>query len=224
MRWSRGCKDGNKFFSAKKNAEVAQTFRADFHFSERNTGYLCRMAKLQFESDRIVVADSRDSLEITISGKIPKSQFTLLSAWLLAWTLAGLFVLSQLFSMQGEQQVYMLVWLAFWAYFEYRVASVWLWRKYGREVLKIQGEQTELRFEVAYGGRAYALQTSEIRNLRNLEKEKGGFVKSFYSSFWTLGGEAIGFYAKGKLYTMGRQISVSDADTLIRLMQKHLPS
>lgn len=182
------------------------------------------MAKHNFESERIQVSDTRESLEITISGSIPRMQFTLLSAWLLAWTLAGGFVVSQLFTIQGDQQIYMIVWLAFWAYFEYRVASVWLWRKYGREVFRVQGEKTELRFEVAYGGRAYELKTSEIRNLRNLEKEKGGFVKSFYSSFWTLGGEAIGFYANGKLYTMGRQISSPDADALIRIMNKYLPS
>lgn len=199
------------------------------HFSHQRiflkyTGYLCGMAKHNFESERIQVSDTRESLEIIISGRIPRMQFTLLSAWLLAWTLAGVFVVSQLFNIQGDQQIYMIVWLAFWAYFEYRVATVWLWRKYGREVFRVLPEQTELRFEVAYGGRAYALKTAEIRNLRNLEKEKGGFVKSFYSSFWTIGGEAIGFYAKGKLYTMGRQISSNDADALIRIMKKHLPS
>ena len=46
------------------------------------------MAKHNFESERIQVSDTRESLEITISGSIPRMQFTLLSAWLLAWTLA----------------------------------------------------------------------------------------------------------------------------------------
>ncbi len=185
--------------------------------------YLRGMQKTTFDSDRIEVTQSKDRFEIRIGAKIPASQFAMLSAWLVAWTVAGIYVLSQVFTMQGDSQIFMVVWLAFWAYFEYRIGSAWLWRKYGREVFRIVGNEIELRFEVAYGGRGEAFKRDDIKGFHNLEKDKSTFVKSFYSSFWVIGGESIGFFHKGKIKSFGRQISASDADKLIALIKKQLP-
>ena len=65
---------------------------------------------------------------------------------------------------------------------------------------------------------------TEPKELRshNLDKDKSAFVKSFYASFWVIGGETIGFFHKGRIKTFGRQISSNDADTLIALTKKHL--
>lgn len=180
------------------------------------------MQQAKFESDRISVASSKELLEITISGKIPSGQLTMLTAWLLAWTIAGFYVISQVFSFSGDQLIYLLVWLGFWAYFEYRIGTAWLWRKFGKEVFRIEGDETQLRFEVSYGGRATAFKTEDLRNFKNLENDKGKFVKSFFSSYWVVGGETIGFYHKGKLHTFGRQITSGDADKLISLIQKRI--
>lgn len=180
------------------------------------------MQAAKFESDRIQVSNSKDLLEISISGKIPSSQFNMLTAWLIAWTIAGFYVISQAFTFSGDQLIYMLVWLGFWAYFEYRIGTAWLWRKFGKEVFRVQDNEVQLRFEVSYGGRANAFKAEEVRNFKNLEKDKGQFVKSFFSSFWVVGGETIGFYHKGKLHTFGRQISANDADKIIALIQKRI--
>jgi len=186
------------------------------------TLYLRGMQKNTFESDRIEVNQSKERFEILIASKIPRSQFAMLSAWLVAWTIAGVYVLSQVFSMQSDSQIFMIVWLAFWAYFEYRIGSAWLWRKYGREVFRIEGDEVQLRFEVAYGGRAEAFSRADITGFHNLDKDKSAFVKSFYASFWVVGGETIGFFYKGRIKTFGRQISSNDADKLIALIKKHL--
>ncbi|MFM2286026.1 MAG: hypothetical protein RLZZ543_1523 [Bacteroidota bacterium] len=174
------------------------------------------MKKTAFESDRIALTETPDELEIVISGKVPKNQFLLLSAWLIAWTIAGIYVLTQVFQPQPQNTLlFMIVWLAFWAYFEFKATSTWLWRKYGREVLRMKADSTELRFEVAYGGKGFAFKTADIRNVSSLEAQKGLFVKNYYSSFWVVGGETIGFYHQGKLHMMGRQIPEKDAALLM---------
>ncbi|HOY49188.1 MAG TPA: hypothetical protein PL185_00920 [Flavobacteriales bacterium] len=181
------------------------------------------MKQQLFESDRISIKESPDELEIIISGNVPKNQFVMLSAWLIAWTFAGGYVISQLFTnLPDNTRIFMFVWLVFWFYFEYKVGSAWLWRKYGREVLRMRADKTELRFEVAYGGRASEFNTSEIRNLSNMEQQKGVFVKNYYSSFWVVGGETIGFYYQGKLYLLGRQISQKDTDLLMQKIGNRL--
>lgn len=182
-----------------------------------------------FESDRISLNQTSDELTIEISGKIEPDKFVMLSAWLIAWTLSGAYVLTQLFTeMPSDQRIFMFAWMGFWIYFEYRVASAWLWRKYGKEVIQFGKDTTQLMFKVAYGGRAYQLQTSQLSAMRNLESEKGNFVKNYFNSFWVIGGETVGFMHKQRLYTFGRQLSEADANRLVNSinlwLQKHVPS
>ena len=181
------------------------------------------MKTTSFESDRIALKETPDELEIIISGKVPQNQLVLLSAWGIAWTIAGIYVFTQVFLQQDQNTLlFMIVWLGFWAYFEFKVVSAWLWRKYGREVLRMKADSTELRFEVAYGGKGDALKTADIRNVTSLEAQKGLFIKNHYSSFWVVGGETIGFYHQGKLYMMGRQIPEKDAALLIQKIEHRL--
>lgn len=176
-----------------------------------------------FESDRIQLNDSPEQLEIIIQGKIPKNQFLLLSFWLLAWSFAGVYVITQLFSeLPSETKIFMGIWLMFWIYFEIKIGSAWLWRKYGREVLRIKKDKTQLRFEVAYGGRASEFDTIEISKLELTEATKGVFVKNYFSSFWVVGGEAISFMYQGKQYMFGRQIPMNDAALLFRKIEAKL--
>ena len=181
------------------------------------------MKKTALESDRILVKESPEEFEITISGKIPQNQFVVLSVWLVLWTIAGLYVLTQLFAPQpNEVRIFIFVWLIFWVYFEYKVATAWLWRKYGREIFRIQKDNTELRFELAKGGKSNEFRTSEIEKISNLEPQKGLFIKNYFSSYWVVGGETIAIQYQGKLYLFGRQISQQDADLLIRKIKNRL--
>lgn len=173
-----------------------------------------------FISERISVNDDTEGLEVVISGKIPQNQFIMLSAWVLAWSISGIYVLIQLFGdLPQETKSFMMVWLAFWFYFEYKIGSAWLWRKYGREVIKIGKEKTQLRFEVAYGGKGFEFDTDSLRDFHLLESKKGVFIKNYFESFWVVGGESIGFYVSGKLKMFGRQLPEKDAEKLMRLIQ-----
>ena len=65
----------------------------------------------------------------------------LLFSWLLVWTLCGILVFSQFFSnLSREEKLLMAVWMAFWAYFEYKISKVYVWRKNGSEKISITAE------------------------------------------------------------------------------------
>jgi len=86
----------------------------------------------QFDSERIQINPNGEDTEIIISGKIPQNQFVMLSAWVVAWSVSGIYVLIQLFGdLPQETKTFMMVWLAFWFYFEYKIGSACLWRKHG---------------------------------------------------------------------------------------------
>jgi hypothetical protein len=176
-----------------------------------------------FESNRIILKDTPEELEITISGAIPKKQFFALSIWLLLWSFAGGYVITQMFTnLPNETKLFMGVWLIFWVYFEYKIGSAWLWRRYGREVFLLKKDKSQLRFEVAYGGRASEFNTIEINKVELTEATKGIFVKNYFSSFWVVGGEAIGFMYNGKQYLFGRQIPEKDASFLQKKIDARL--
>ena len=181
------------------------------------------MKKMAFESDRIVVKDNQDELEISISGRIPQNQFVILSIWLLLWTIAGIYVATQIFTPQpNEIRIFIFVWLIFWIYFEYKVATAWLWRKFGKEIFRINKDKAELRFELASRAKSQEFNSNEITKITNLEPQKGLFIKNYFSSYWVVGGETIALEYQGKLYLFGRQISQNDADILIRKVKSRL--
>jgi hypothetical protein len=175
-------------------------------------------------SSRVHVKDEPELLQIIISGRIPSWQFTLLSGWLLAWTVAGIFVLIELFSKNSpaEQRTFMMVWLAFWAWFEYRILSAWLWRRSGREVVSFGKETSTVLFEVNGRGMERKHETARIHQLMSLEAKKGLFSKNFYSSFWVVGGETIGYKCNGAEIAFGRQLSDTEATALIKIIRHKL--
>lgn len=176
-----------------------------------------------FESDKIRIEETPEETRISISGRIPSQQFAMLSIWLLAWTLSGLYVMSQLFTVLPQNtKTFMIVWLVFWLYFEYKIGNAWLWRKFGREVLLLKKGKSQLRFEVAYGGKGEEFATDSIRDLQLLESKKGLFIKNYFSSFWVIGGETIGFSISGKIKMFGRQLPEKDAEKLIGFIDYRL--
>jgi hypothetical protein len=175
-------------------------------------------------SSRVHIKDEPGNLIIHISGRIPSWQFTLLSGWLLAWSLAGLFVMIELATstFSSDQRIFMFVWLAFWVWFEYRIFNAWLWRKSGKEVIRFSPECTELSFEINKRGLVRKYDTSLIQQLHNVEVKKGLFTRNFYSSFWVVGGETIGFQCSGAEVTFGRQLSEDESNALIKIIRHKL--
>lgn len=176
-------------------------------------------------NERVSVSNTRDRLEIEISGKIPSLQMAMLFGWLATWTVAGIYVFSQLFTVEDRDTLaFMIGWLAFWAYFEFRVLNAFLWRRSGREIVVFERGQSSIEKKVPLGGSKISVETGTIRNFTNLEEKRGAFARSFFSSFWVVGGESIGFYSGGKMYNFGQQMSAEEAAKMIDMIRRKLSS
>ena len=184
--------------------------------------YLCKVKKISFESARISVHKQPEYLEIVINGSVPAQQRMLLMAWLIAWTGSGIYVFTQMFSQRGDTLIFMIVWMFFWMYFEYRITKAWIWRSYGKEVMRIGNKELKLLLDVPLGKKELTFSTDNLSGWHNLEKDKSAFVRNFYSAFWNIGGETVGFFYKAKLHSFARQISESDADALISIIKRQL--
>jgi hypothetical protein len=168
-------------------------------------------------SSRIHIKEEDDLLEVSISGRIPSFQFSLLSIWLVGWTIAGILVLIQYFNVNDQNtRLFMLVWFAFWIYFEYRITFAWLWRRSGCERIVFRPDKIEISNEMNGKSKSNFFNTSNVNGVKNLEQEQGLFVKNYHASFWVVGGETIGFYDQGKLHSFARQLSQEEANQLTK--------
>lgn len=168
-----------------------------------------------FETDKIKINQLGKAIEITISGKIAKDKFISLSIWFVLWTIAGIAVISQLPTITDEStRTFVWVWLAFWAYFFYRTGKAVMWRKMGAEKITIDAEHFTLINDVPLGSKGWKVEMAQIRNFTNLTVDRNNFVANYFESFWVVGGETIGFYADGKLYSIAKQIPKNDVEKL----------
>lgn len=172
--------------------------------------------------ERITYKTDNGQLEVSISGKIPKWQETLLFGWAIAWSLCGLFILQYLFGdWPKEQKLFLVAYLAFWAYFEYKAVYAWLWRKYGFESITIKNGDLFLKNDLLGRGKVTKYFTQNIKDFGFLNTNPKSFGSVYFNSFWMVGGETIGFKHLSQKVTLGRQLNEKDAAKLIGVLRKH---
>ena len=75
--------------------------------------------------ERINYKTEAGNLEVSISGKIPKWQESLLFFWVLAWSLCGIFIVQYLFGdWPRDQKLFLVVYLAFWAFLNTKLCTL----------------------------------------------------------------------------------------------------
>ena len=172
--------------------------------------------------DRITFWKEKDKVEIHISGKVKPWQESLLFAWLGMWTLCGLYIMVFFFQeLNMEEKLFLFVYLVFWGYFEYIVGRTWMWRKWGKEVIQVEGGNLELTNQVRKSGQTNRYFVQNIKNL-SFEAEKSSFISIYFNSFWIRGGERISFQYMGKEVRFGRQLSEDECKRLLSVLKKYL--
>lgn len=172
---------------------------------------------------------------IIISTKVDKWKESLIFGWLCLWTLVGLFILYFLItgnytqsmlvnSSKKDLQLYLVIFLAFWLLFEFRVAKVYLWRKKGMEYFKLSPEKMIIKKAFGKYGKAYEYLTSNIKNIELIPQKEKGFAKVMTGSFWDLGNETISFEYLNKKVIFGKQLDLKESKSLLTFISKEIKS
>lgn len=170
---------------------------------------------------------------IIISTKIDKWKESLIFGWLCLWSILGLFILYFLASEnftesmlenteKKDLQLYLIVFLVFWAYFEYKVFKVYLWRKKGMEYFKIS--KGKLTIKKAFGkyGKAKEYLISNVHDLSLIPFRDNGYARVMSGSFWDIGNQTIGFIYHGQKIMLGAQLEKGEANSLIKFLNAEL--
>ena len=172
--------------------------------------------------ERIEFWKEKSNVTVHISGKVKGWQESLLFAWLIMWSLCGLYIAFYFFQAKvTEEKIFLFVYLIFWGYFEYIVGKTWFWRKWGKEVIKIHEGNLEITNQIRKSGNTERYFTQNISELGLVKNTNLSFVAVYFNSFWIRGGEVLSFKYMGKEIRFGRQLSEEEAKRLLTVLRKY---
>ncbi|MFY9309147.1 MAG: hypothetical protein WAQ28_08900 [Bacteroidia bacterium] len=174
---------------------------------------------MEYIGKRISIKRTEEGLSIVILALADKLKNRLLLAWLVLWTLAGMIVFSQYFTITDPNtKIAVIVWMGFWFYFEFKITNAWLWRRSGKEVLKIRNNKLEYKRDVSGRGKIQSYSADFIKEIRLLEP-KESFLESLNNSYWVIAGEKLAFDYYGKEIKLGLQLDDTDAKALLKVIK-----
>jgi hypothetical protein len=182
--------------------------------------------------DRISFEDHNNVTTIVILPKRVLWKEILLMIWVLSFTFVGLsmiyLVLTNFGSLdytepvpqetKDDQLIYGIVFIGFWAYFEYKTVKSLLWYRYGKELIKINDTDLTIKKAILTYGKANRYLFENIKNFQMRKDEATSFGAFFENAFWSLGTDSLIFNYFKKAITFGRRLDEKSTRLLIRLI------
>ena len=113
------------------------------------------------------VQRSEGRFSVVISGKVEPWKEALLFAWVFAWTACGIYFLyTFLNATDRDLKLGLMVMLIFWAYFEMRIGKALLWRKFGKELIRLKDGVLSFKNDINGYGKS---QDHFVQNIEKLE-------------------------------------------------------
>ncbi|MBK7816248.1 MAG: hypothetical protein IPJ60_01090 [Sphingobacteriaceae bacterium] len=166
--------------------------------------------------DRVSILKKDDLLSIVILPIKDQRKVWLMFVWLMAWTVCGIIVFANYFKVTDQNtKLFIIIYLAFWVYFEFKIARVFVWRRSGKEKLWISEGKVHYQQEVNKRGKIQEFDFSLIQDLQLIEAEETSFITVINSSFWIKGGERIAFTCQHKTVRFGMQLTDKEAKSII---------
>ncbi len=171
----------------------------------------------------ILIKDSVFSLVILPTED--KKKVNLMFLWLLAWSVSGVIVIANYFTLQQESaKLFIIVWLGFWAYFEFQIVRVYMWKRFGKEKLWIKNGTLFYQQDINGKGKIKEYDVNLVSNFELVELTKGSIADTFSQTFWVKGGERIEFTCQSSKIRFGMQLEDDDAKKIITALKKFLKS
>ena len=154
-----------------------------------------------------------------------KKKVNLMFLWLLAWSVSGVIVIANYFTLQQESaKLFIIIWLAFWAYFEFKIIRVYMWKRFGKEKLWIKNGTLFYQQDINGRGKVKEYDMNLVSNFELVELTRGSIADTFSQTFWVKGGERIEFSCQSKNIRFGMQLEDDEAKKIITSLNKFLKS
>lgn len=166
--------------------------------------------------ERVSILKKDDLLSVVILPKQDKRKLMLMFLWLMAWTVCGLIVFANYFKVVDQNsKLFIIVYLAFWAYFEFKIVRAFIWRRSGKEKLWITDGKVHYKQDINGRGKTQEFDFSLIQDLQLIPVEEGSFASVINSSFWIKGDERIAFTCQHRTVRFAMQLTDKEAKSII---------
>lgn len=166
--------------------------------------------------ERVSILKKDNLLSIVILPKKDNKKLWLMFLWLMAWTVCGIIVFANYFQVNDKNsKLFIIVYLAFWAYFEFKIVKAFIWRRSGKEKLWITDGKVHYQQEINKRGKIQEFDFSLIQDLQVIDQEETSFSAIINSSFWIKGGERIAFTCQHKMIRWGMQLETREAKAIV---------
>ncbi|HRH70678.1 MAG TPA: hypothetical protein PLB89_14340 [Flavobacteriales bacterium] len=175
-------------------------------------------------SERVSVDRSEGRTSVVISARLPKAKEAMLVAWFVAWIAIGAFVLYERGTLPAGDAIrqYLLIFLAFWLYFAVRVGKAVLWRLRGFELWRLKDGSFTIKDSIFGYGKAHPYFIENIQRLGLLTVDRTSIKYQLNDSFWTIGGERLGFEHLGRKVIFGKGLNDEEAKRVLFVLQDAL--
>jgi hypothetical protein len=173
--------------------------------------------------ERVSILKKEDVLSVVILPTTDTKKLALMFAWLMAWTVCGILVFLNYFKLtKQDAKLFIIGYLSFWAYYEFKIMRTFLWKKYGKEKIWIQDGILFYRREMNGKGKIREFNVELINDIRLIEIKQGNFSDFINQSFWVKGGERIEFDFMAKNIRFGMQLSTEEAKSILAELKSRL--
>lgn len=182
---------------------------------------------MKFLSERIGYSEGKEDLLVRIkaSKKSDVSKLWWMRLWVVAWFIAGgLLFWQMIVAPGGDIRLFIIIILAFWAYFAYVTTQAYFFWKYGFETLYIQNGQVMIRKDILERqGRPQYFRV-QVKNPFILTSPEDRQSLLQIMAFWVPGAGSIQL-GNGKNRTrFGIGLSDNEAKELIKLLNRSVNS
>lgn len=179
---------------------------------------------MEFLSERVSMDRKDGRTSVVISARQPKAKETVLVTWTVAWLLCGSYIAYARTELpQGDPvRQYLLVFLAFWAYFMLKIGKATLWRLKGFELWRIKDGTITIKDSLFGYGKATSYFVDNIQKLGLIDIEPSSWKHQWNTSIWVIGGERLGFEHLGKKIVFGKGLSEDEARKLVPILRRAL--
>jgi hypothetical protein len=170
--------------------------------------------------NRISVLKKENVLSVVILAATDKKKVRLLFLWLFAWTVCGVIVAANYTAVQNnDAKLFLIIYLSFWAYFEFKIARAFIWKKSGKEKIWIQHGILYYQRQLGKRGKIKEYSVELTNDFKIIDVSPANFADSFNQSFWVKGGERLEFISQGRVLRFGMQIHDEEARAVFNEMK-----
>ena len=178
---------------------------------------------MEYIGQRISIKRDEDKVSIVILSTKEKRKSLLLSLWLFLWSVSGIIVFVEFFTLADQNtKTAIIVWLGFWAYFEYKIYKSYQWRRAGVEKIKLRNNTFIYKRDVAGKGKTFEYEYDFIKDLRMFEAKENSFMDSLNNSYWMIAGEKLAFDYNGRIIRFGIQLEDKEAKALLSVINQSI--